>query len=232
MLRSNTLRPLALAAALAVPQAVTAANHREAPITAIDRTADITDWYTFVSYDNPGRVTLIMAADPPPRALRTADLLPVRYRDPLHVPRGQQQRRQCRGRAVRSCGSRTRLRVVDPRCSRSPWAGIAGIPPITPSTGLDPEGLGLRQTYTVHSVQGRSAHRPHAGTKALRRAVQRRPADHAELLGARRALRAGDLHAAQGVKAFAGTTDDAVLHRPGRGLRLPELPDGRGGRRP
>ena len=64
MLLSKTLRPLALAAALAVPHALYAANHREAPITAIDRTADITDWYTFVSYDNPGRVTLILAVDP------------------------------------------------------------------------------------------------------------------------------------------------------------------------
>ncbi|MEI7994021.1 MAG: DUF4331 family protein, partial [Methylococcaceae bacterium] len=37
-----------------------AANHREAPLTALDTKADITDWYAFVSYDNPGKVTMIL----------------------------------------------------------------------------------------------------------------------------------------------------------------------------
>ena len=40
-----------------------AANHREAPITALDRLADITDYLAFVSYDDPDRVTLILAVD-------------------------------------------------------------------------------------------------------------------------------------------------------------------------
>lgn len=45
---------------------VDAANHREAPITAIDRTADITDWFAFRSYE-PGReetLTMILGVDP------------------------------------------------------------------------------------------------------------------------------------------------------------------------
>ncbi|MEE9354586.1 MAG: DUF4331 domain-containing protein [Methylococcaceae bacterium] len=41
-----------------------AANHREAPITALDEKADITDVYAFVSYDDPEKVTLIMNVDP------------------------------------------------------------------------------------------------------------------------------------------------------------------------
>jgi hypothetical protein len=41
-----------------------ASSHREAPITALDRTADITDWYAFVSYDHPDRVTMILNVDP------------------------------------------------------------------------------------------------------------------------------------------------------------------------
>jgi hypothetical protein len=43
-----------------------AASHREAPITALDHTADITDWYTFVSYDPaaPNTVTMILDVDP------------------------------------------------------------------------------------------------------------------------------------------------------------------------
>src|SRR5688572_26151702 len=48
-----------------------ASNHREAPITALDHKADITDLYAFVSYGPatvpgapPNRVTLILNVDP------------------------------------------------------------------------------------------------------------------------------------------------------------------------
>jgi len=41
-----------------------ASSHREAPITALDRGADVTDWYAFVSYDHPDRVTMILNVDP------------------------------------------------------------------------------------------------------------------------------------------------------------------------
>jgi hypothetical protein len=41
-----------------------AANHREAPITALDHKADITDFFAFVSYDDPSKVTLILNVDP------------------------------------------------------------------------------------------------------------------------------------------------------------------------
>src|ERR1700722_5974078 len=46
------------------PASMFASSHREAPITALDRTADVTDWYTFVSYDNPNKVTMILNVDP------------------------------------------------------------------------------------------------------------------------------------------------------------------------
>ena len=41
-----------------------AANHREAPLTALDEKADITDFFAFVSYDKPDKVTLILNVDP------------------------------------------------------------------------------------------------------------------------------------------------------------------------
>lgn len=41
-----------------------AANHRSAPISALDHPAGITDWYSFVSPDNPNTVTFIMNVDP------------------------------------------------------------------------------------------------------------------------------------------------------------------------
>ena len=40
------------------------AAKRVNPITALDRSADVTDWYAFVSYDNPNNVTFILNVDP------------------------------------------------------------------------------------------------------------------------------------------------------------------------
>ena len=62
---TRTLLKTALAAAvLAAPLAVYTASHREAPITALDRAADITDWYSFVSYNDPTKLTMILSVDP------------------------------------------------------------------------------------------------------------------------------------------------------------------------
>ena len=53
-----------MALLMLAPASMFASSHREAPITALDRTADITDWYAFVSYDHPDRVTMILNVDP------------------------------------------------------------------------------------------------------------------------------------------------------------------------
>src|ERR1700677_1599982 len=55
---------LALSLLIAVPPGAFGSSHREAPITALDHAADITDFYAFVSYDHPDRVTFIMNVDP------------------------------------------------------------------------------------------------------------------------------------------------------------------------
>lgn len=62
---------VAMACAISGPQPFWAANHREAPITALDHKADITDVFAFVSYSAgqalgtpPSKVTLIMCVDP------------------------------------------------------------------------------------------------------------------------------------------------------------------------
>jgi hypothetical protein len=61
----------ALALLLAPAWHATASNHREAPITALDHKADITDVWAFVSYsgdqqlnETPEKVTLILSVDP------------------------------------------------------------------------------------------------------------------------------------------------------------------------
>ena len=60
----SILRIAAAAAVVAAPLAVYTASHREAPITALDRPADITDWYSFVSYDDPSKLTMVLSVDP------------------------------------------------------------------------------------------------------------------------------------------------------------------------
>src|ERR1035438_617089 len=63
----SKLKPVAglvLSLLIAIPPDAIASSHREAPVTALDHTADITDFYAFVSYDHPDRATFIMNVDP------------------------------------------------------------------------------------------------------------------------------------------------------------------------
>jgi len=53
-----------LSAFLAAPVPFYAASHREAPLTALDHPADITDYFSFVSYDDPTKITFILCVDP------------------------------------------------------------------------------------------------------------------------------------------------------------------------
>jgi hypothetical protein len=53
-----------LAILMVAPMGAFAANHRSAPISALDHPAGITDWYAFVSYDDPSKVTMILDVDP------------------------------------------------------------------------------------------------------------------------------------------------------------------------
>jgi len=55
---------LAMAVTMLMVSTGFTASHREAPLTALDHKADITDFFAFVSYDDPTKVTLILAVDP------------------------------------------------------------------------------------------------------------------------------------------------------------------------
>src|ERR1700687_5232309 len=59
----KVLAAFALALFLLAPTGMLASSHREAPISALDHSADVTDWYAFVSYDHPDRVTMILNVD-------------------------------------------------------------------------------------------------------------------------------------------------------------------------
>ncbi len=64
MLKRTASLALAMSLMLWTPFQSFASSHREAPITALDHPADITDFYSFVSYDHPDRVTFVMNVDP------------------------------------------------------------------------------------------------------------------------------------------------------------------------
>ncbi len=149
----NKIKPivaLALTAFLATPSSLFAASHREAPITALDRPADITDWYTFVSYDNPGKVTMILNVDPLLEPSNGPNYFPF---DPnilyeMHVDNNRDGRAED---VVFQFRFRTEYRL--PGVFTAAVGGIARIPPVTALDGPDSVGLNLRQTYSVTMVK-------------------------------------------------------------------------------
>src|SRR5580693_4999850 len=157
-----------LAAFTAVqPGAMFGASHREAPITALDRAADIADFYAFVSYDDPTKVTFILDVDPLLDASNGPNYFPfdsgIRY-------------------AINVDNNQTALPEVSFQFQFSPpsiglpnyftgfLGALSGIPapadspaPVPPGTPIVPPaitnlsgtgsaGFNLRQTYTVTMV--------------------------------------------------------------------------------
>ena len=130
-----------------------AANHREAPITAIDRTADITDWFAFRSYE-PGRedtLTLILNVDPLLEPSNGPNYFPfdpeITYR--LIVDNN----RDAEDDIIFQVRFTTQIRLPDV------FTGFAGdipgvLPPITALDGPGSEGLSLRQTYILTVLDG------------------------------------------------------------------------------
>src|SRR3954452_9592640 len=96
MTRPNYLRSSALSLVLALP-GVFAANHREAPINALDHQADITDVFAFRSYDGgtTPRVTLIHVRGSLAGTVEWAEVVALGSRYP--VRRQDQQQQRCRG---------------------------------------------------------------------------------------------------------------------------------------
>ena len=64
MTRGKTVVSTILAALMAAPLAPLQAGHRDAPSVALDQKANVTDFFAFVSYDDPTKVTFIMNVDP------------------------------------------------------------------------------------------------------------------------------------------------------------------------
>ena len=206
-------------AALAPP--LTASNHREAPITALDHKADITDVYAFMSYgpDSAGKVTLIMCVDPLLDTGERPELVPVRRRDSVRDQ--DRQRPRCARGHHAAVPLRDRAAAAQPvpgLCWRrdNGYAAPANSPaPVAPGTPIVPPritsfesaGLGQRQRYTVTAFRGNEQFDLRAADgRPLYAVPDQRRAAHDGLCGA---VRAGHLRPCPaGIKVFAGTTDD------------------------
>jgi len=145
----NSSGILVLALLAIVASNAFASSHREAPITALDRTADITDWYAFVSYDHPDRVTMILNVDPFLEPSNGPNYFPfdpnVRYEMKIDNNRD--------GVADVTFQFRFATEFRQPCLFTAFAGGINGIPPITSLSGDGSQGLGIRQTYSVYMVK-------------------------------------------------------------------------------
>jgi len=145
MKQLKLMMALAMALFILAPSSLFASSHREAPITALDRSADVTDWYAFVSYDNPNNVTFILNVDPLLEPANGPNYFPF---DPnvlyeMHVDNTRH------GGSDITFQFRFTTTIGLPNLFTGFVGGIAGIPPITALTGSGSEGLSLSQTYTV-----------------------------------------------------------------------------------
>ncbi|MBM3725959.1 MAG: DUF4331 domain-containing protein [Acidobacteria bacterium] len=194
-----------------------AANHREAPITALDHKADITDVYAFRSYE-PGRtnnIVLIMGVDPLLEPGNGPNYFP--FDDEILYELKVDNNHDAVEDVVFQFRFRTELRLPGVFTSFvgagagivSPTNSPAPVPPGTPIVppqinSFSSPGLGLRQSYSVTMVKNGIPIVLTAGgpTFALPANAGPRTMDHA-------ALRSASVYTmTNGVRTFAGNTDD------------------------
>jgi hypothetical protein len=149
----KALAALAMALFVLAPASVYASSHREAPITALDHAADVTDWYAFVSYDHPDRVTMILNVDPLLEPANGPNYFPF---DP-NVLYEMEVDNNHDGIPDIVFQFRFTTEIRLPGVFTGFVGGIAGIPPITALHGPGSEGLSLRQHYTVTMIKNNVA---------------------------------------------------------------------------
>jgi Domain of unknown function (DUF4331) len=188
-------------AVIAAPLAVYTANHREAPITALDRAADITDWYSFVSYDDPSKMTMVLSVDPLLEPSNGPNYFPF---DPEIL---YEMKLDNNHDAVPDITLQFRFQTEQraPDVFTGFVGGLLGIPPITALDGAGSEGLGTRQSYSVVAL---------AGTQRFDLTGSRRLYAVPSNVGPRTMpnypalYNQGIYDLGFGIKVFAGTTDD------------------------
>ncbi|MBI4527706.1 MAG: DUF4331 domain-containing protein [Deltaproteobacteria bacterium] len=196
-----------------------AANHREAPITALDHKADITDVYAFRSYDGDPtpKVTMIMSVDPLLEPANGPNWFPF---DPdILYEIKIDNNNDALADIVFQFRFTTEQRL--PNLFQVYAGAGSGInaptnspPPVPPGTPIIPPkitdfsspGLGQRQSYRVTMIKGGVATEltsPTGSFFAVPANVGPRTMDYGALFNQATYSLAG------GIKVFAGTTDDA-----------------------
>jgi len=201
MKRFHPLVAFAVALFLLAPVSMFGSSHREAPITALDHSADVTDWYAFVSFDHPDRVTMVLNVDPFLEPANGPNYFPF---DP-NV--GYEMRIDNNHDGVEDIMFRfqfkTEIRL--PNVFTGFAGGIAGIPPITALDGMGSTGLSLRQTYTVTMIKNGVATVLGNGQRLIAvpsNVGPRTMPDYQSLFNQ------GIYDLGGGVRVFAGTVDD------------------------
>ncbi len=200
-----------------------AASHREAPLTALDHKADIADFFAFVSYDDPTKVTFILDVDPLLEPSNGPTYFPF---DPeiLYTIRVDNDFDAAQDVAFEF---RFNTELRNPTTYTGFLGNGNGInaptnspPPVTPGTQIIPpaitaldgsgsEGLGLRQTYSVTLLRGgevgatRTVLSEGQSLYAVPSNVGPRTMPNYPALADQGIRDLGD-----GVKVFAGTVDD------------------------
>jgi hypothetical protein len=201
MKRFQAIVALAMALMVLVPAGLFASSHREAPISALDHSADVTDWYAFVSYDHPDRVTMILNVDGFLEPSNGPNYFPfdpnVRY--VMNVDNNQD------GKTDISFQFRFNTQIRQPGVFTGLVGGIGGIPPITALDGPGSEGLSLRQTYSVTMIKNGVATDLTNGQTLFAVPSNVGPLTMPEY---RELFEQGIYELGNGVRVFAGTVDD------------------------
>jgi hypothetical protein len=196
------LTPLAVLALFVAPSArLLASSHREAPITALDQKADITDWYAFVDPGHPDHVVFIMNVDPFLEPSNGPNYFPF---DP-NVLYEMKVDWNHDAQADLTFQFRFTTQIGLPNVFTGLVGGVAGIPPITALTGTGSEGLSLSQTYTVTMLTANGPEQLGVGQTlyAVPTNVGPRTMPNYDALAAQ-----GNYSLPGGVTVFAGTVSD------------------------
>jgi hypothetical protein len=213
-----------MSAFLAAPPFAFAASHREAPITSLDHPADITDFYAFVSYDDPTKATFIMDVDPFLEPANGPNYFPFdpnvvysikidndydaveevsfefRFKTEIRAP----------GLFTGFVGAGNGIPVP----SNGPSglaAGTALIPPaITALDGAGAAGFSLRQSYTVTMVRGYGDSATRTDLTPANQTLFAVPSNTGPrtMPNYPALARQGIFSLGNGIRVFAGTADD------------------------
>lgn len=206
-------------------QVAEAANHREAPLTALDTKADITDWFAFVSYDDPTKLTMILNVDPllepsngpnyfpfDPEILYemkvdnnfdAAEDITVQFRFKTEY------RLPSVFTGIVGYDNGSTAPVTAPNQNKYPAGSLIVPPAVTALDGAGSEGLGVRQSYTVTLIKGEGRNRQvidltrgHKLYAVPSNAGPRTMPDYNSFASQ------GIYNLSHGVTVFAGTVDD------------------------